>query len=37
MFKIQAYNLKISDEHDALDLECSTFRRAIQEEKRRAG
>lgn len=37
MFKIQAYNLEISDEHDALDPQCPTFRRAIQEEKRRAG
>ncbi|XP_029672801.1 uncharacterized protein LOC115241271 [Formica exsecta] len=37
MFKIQTYNLRISDEHDALDPECPTFKRAIQEEKRRAG
>lgn len=37
MFKIQTYNLKISDEHDALDPECPTFKRAMQEEKRRAG
>jgi hypothetical protein len=37
MFKIQTYNLKINDEHDALDPECPTFKRAIQEEKRRAG
>ncbi|KAL6418205.1 hypothetical protein ACFW04_011074 [Cataglyphis niger] len=26
MFKIQTYNLNISDEHDALDLECPTLR-----------
>lgn len=37
MFKIRTYNLKISDEHDALSPECPTFKRAIQEEKRRAG
>lgn len=37
MFKIQAYNLKINDEHDALSLECPVFKRAIQEEKKRAG
>jgi len=37
MFKIQAYNWEVSDEHDALDSQCPTFRRAIQEEKRRAG
>ncbi|XP_070169411.1 uncharacterized protein PF3D7_1120000-like [Polyergus mexicanus] len=29
--------LNISDEHDALSPECPTFKRAIQEEKRRAG
>jgi len=34
MFKIRTYNLKINDEHDAL---CPTFKRALQEEKRRAG
>jgi len=37
MFKIRTYNLKISDEHDALSTECPTFKRALQEEKRRAG
>lgn len=37
MFKIKAYNLKISDEHDALSPECPTYKRAIEEEKRRAG
>lgn len=37
MFKNQAYNLKMNDEHDALDRECPTFKRAMQEEKRRAG
>lgn len=37
MFKIQTYNVKISDEHDALDPECPTYKRAIQEEKKRAG
>lgn len=37
MFKIKTYNLKIKDEHDALDPECPTYRRAIEEEKRRGG
>lgn len=37
MFKNQAYNLEINMEHDALDRECPTYKRAIQEEKRRAG
>lgn len=37
MFKIKTYNLKISSEHDALSEECPTYRRAIEEEKRRAG
>lgn len=37
MFKIRTYNLKINDEHDALSPECPTFKRAIQEEKRRTG
>ncbi|XP_071579273.1 uncharacterized protein [Temnothorax nylanderi] len=35
--KIKTYNLKISDEHDATDPECPTFKKMIQEEKRRAG
>lgn len=35
--KNQAFNLKINVEHDALDKECPTFKRAMQEEKRRAG
>lgn len=37
MFKVQTYNLKINDEHDALDPECPTYKRAIQEERKRAG
>lgn len=37
MFKNRTYNLKINDEHDALSIECPTFKRTIQEEKRRAG
>jgi len=37
MFKIITYNLKINDEHDALSPECPTYKRAIEEEKRRAG
>lgn len=37
MFKIKTYNLKIKDEHDALDPECPTYKRVIEEEKRRGG
>lgn len=37
MFKIKTYNLKIKDEHDALDPECPTYKKAIEEEKRRGG
>lgn len=37
MFKIKTYNLKIKDDHDALDPECPTYKRAIEEEKRRGG
>lgn len=37
IFKNQAYNLKINTEHSALDRECPTYKRAVQEEKRRAG
>jgi len=37
MFKTQTYNLKINDEHKALDPECPTYKRAIQEERKRAG
>jgi len=37
MFKIRTYNLTISDEHDTLSPECPTFKRTLQEEKRRAG
>lgn len=37
MFKNQAYNLSLNIGHDALDKDCPTYKRAIQEEKRRAG
>lgn len=37
VFKNRAFNLEINTEHDALDRECPTYKRAIQEEKRRAG
>lgn len=37
VFKIKTYNLKINDEHDALSPECPTYKRAIEQEKRRAG
>lgn len=36
-FKNQTYNLKINVEHSALDRECPTYKRAMQEEKKRAG
>jgi len=36
MFKIKTYNLKINDEYD-LSSECPTFKRMLQEEKRRTG
>ncbi|XP_025266572.1 uncharacterized protein LOC112638675 [Camponotus floridanus] len=37
VFKNRTYNLKINDDHDALSPECPTFKRALQEEKRRTG
>ncbi|EZA58496.1 hypothetical protein X777_01117, partial [Ooceraea biroi] len=37
MHKIQPYNLKINDEHDALDPECPVFKRILEEQKRRIG
>lgn len=37
MFKIQTYNLRINDKHDALDPECPTYKKVIQEERKRAG
>lgn len=37
MFKIQTYNVKINDEHDALSMECPTFKKAITEEEVRIG
>jgi hypothetical protein len=37
MFKNRTYNLKINDDHEAISRECPTFKRALQEEKRRAG
>lgn len=36
MFKIKTYNLKIRDDHDALSPECPTYKRANEEEKKRA-
>ncbi|XP_015595099.1 uncharacterized protein LOC107267645 [Cephus cinctus] len=35
MFKIQKYHVSISDEHDALDKECPTFKRMMEEERKR--
>lgn len=37
MIKIKTYNLKIKDDHDALDPECPTYKRAVEEEKRSGG
>lgn len=37
MHKVRTYNLKINIEHDALDLECPTYKKALREERRRAG
>lgn len=37
MYKNRTYNLKINDEHDALSSECPTFKRALEEERKRAG
>lgn len=37
VFKNKTYNLKLNDEHDALNPECPSYKRAIEEEKRRAG
>lgn len=37
MHKIKAYNLKISDEHDALSRECPSFIRALDEIKKKVG
>lgn len=36
-YKNQTYNLKINVEHEALDSECPTFKKVLEEEKRRAG
>jgi len=35
MYKNKTYNLKINDEHDALYIECPTYIRAFEEEKKR--
>lgn len=37
MLKNRTYNLKISDDHDAFNPECPTYKRVMEEEKRRAG
>lgn len=37
MYKIKTYNLKINDKHDALSVECPTYVRAVEEEKKRTG
>lgn len=37
MHKIKTYNLKINDEHDALNRECPTYLKAVEEEKKRTG
>lgn len=37
MFKNQTYNLKINNKHDDLSPDCPTFKRIIQEKKKKAG
>lgn len=37
LFKIKTYNVKIDDEHDALSQDCPSFKKVLEEEKRRAG
>ena len=37
MYKNRTYNLKINDEHDALSWKCPTFKRILEEEKKRVG
>lgn len=37
MYKNKTYNLKINEEHDALSVECPTYIRALDEEKKRTG
>lgn len=37
MHKIKMFNVKISDDHDALSVECPTYIRALEEEKKRTG
>ncbi|XP_076292176.1 uncharacterized protein LOC143214708 [Lasioglossum baleicum] len=37
MHKIKMYNLKINDEHEAVSVECPTYIRALEEEKKRTG
>src|SRR5580765_111126 len=33
--KIKTYNLQINDDHDALSIDCPTFRRILEEEKKK--
>lgn len=37
IFKNKTYNLKLNIEHEAIDPECPTFKKILEEEKRRAG
>lgn len=37
MYKNKTYNLQIKEEHDALSVECPTYIRAVEEEKKRTG
>ncbi|XP_024876664.1 uncharacterized protein LOC112457708 [Temnothorax curvispinosus] len=36
-YKNKTYNLKLNTEHEAIDSECPTFKKILEEEKRRAG
>lgn len=37
MYKNKTYNLKIGEEHDTLSWECPTYKRALEEERKRIG
>lgn len=37
MYKNKIYDLKIGEEHDTLSWECSTYKRVLEEERKRIG
>lgn len=37
VYKNDTYNLKMNDEHEALDSECPTYRRMLQREEKKIG